>query len=144
MTQKFKWNYGRLSAFAIALCNIILFAAINIYTVMDPMFLKSQLGIDMSINRGIITFVALLFLVVCIYVNIHFIRRNQKGRQLVVVIEMMIMLFFMRSIYIGVLFSGFIVMSYIGSLIGLVIGSVLLYNTLFSNNIIEYFNEVLE
>lgn len=141
MESKYKWNYGRLTAFLVASGNMIFLLLISLKVFLDPNFLSSQLGLKMDVNVWIKLAVVFIYLSLGFLVNIRFIRKIQGSRLLLALVETLVMAFIIRNLFVGFLFEGVHIGSYLGNLIAFVCNGILIYHTLFSNFINDYYKE---
>lgn len=138
--KNYVWNYDRLMAFLVALINCSITVYISVIVMMDEYFLRNQIGLREEPSFALKMIVISIICVVTIMINVKFIMKNHRARMVIAFIQTVMLAFILRNLFVGVLYSGFVIKSYALNILGLILLSFLIYNTLFSEKIISYFN----
>lgn len=142
MESKYKWNYGRLTAFLVAGGNLVFLSIIVLNALINPSFVNMQLGIDYHMNTLMKVFIIVLYFVIAVTINIRFIRRINRSRVFLALLQTITMAFIIRNLFVGFLFSGAHIGTYIGNLSAFAFNGILIYHTLFSQQINKYFHHI--
>lgn len=135
--RQYKWKFDKITALSVALINILFVLYIGIRALMDKSFLFTQTGLN--IRALPLTVIIFIIIAITIYTNYRFLNRSHRARLFLSACQTLIMACILRNIFVGHLYFGFGFNAYVRNILAFVLVSILIYHTLFSKNIREYF-----
>ncbi|MBN2794045.1 MAG: hypothetical protein JXR88_01465 [Clostridia bacterium] len=143
MNQKrYLWHFDRLTALLVAFGNLFMGLFIAFRLLINPSFLRDQLGLSMKFPFGVKVVLSFVIVLMAIYVLSDFLKRKHRSRMILAGVETLILAFLLRNTFVVFLFEG-LDLEPIGVTIALLLlESVLIYHTLFSKQINTYFRLV--
>lgn len=140
--NKYKWHYDRLTAFLVVAANMILAIYISIRLLTDDYFLLTQTGL--SLPRYILMGMVLLNIILTVYLNLQFFKKSHRARLVLGLIQTTLLACILRNIFVGHMYFGFGMASYIRNGIFFVVIASMIYHTLFSKQIRTFFLEEIK
>lgn len=137
--KKYQWQYDRLAALSVGLVSVIVSIYIGMSIIMENYFLKQQLGLSVNTHVLIRCFIALVIISTTLWSVWGFIKKVHHRRLILCLLQTVILAFVLRNIFIVFLYDGisFGIMSV--NIVLLLIQSTLIYHTLFSKQIMTYY-----
>lgn len=137
--KHYKWHLDRLTAFLVVVVNIVLAVYLSMRALTDDYFLLTQTGLNLS--SSMLYGITVIVIGLTIYWNLKFFQRNHTARWVIGLVETILMASVLRNIFVGHMYFGFGLSTYIGNGLMFVLLSFLIYHTLFSKQIRVYFLE---
>lgn len=123
-----------------ALANVAMSVYIT-FVLTEKDFTRFGLALGVEALLLLKVMIGLIVCLMVVYTNIHFISRNIRARIVIALMQITLLVFVIRNLFLGFLHHGLMVSSYGLDIIGFILLSGMIYNTLFSENIIQYFSK---
>lgn len=141
MSKKYKVNYNRIRVFIIAFLNVLTIMITIRNAFVDQIFIPS-FSTQFDYSNILEVYIVLLALVITIWLNVRFVKRIKHSRLLIGLIQMLLLIYVMRNLYIGFMYFGLMVDNYLKYVLGFIILSSLIYQTMFSKHINSYYEKI--
>lgn len=138
--RQYKWHFDRLIALLVATLNVLFTIFIAVRFAIDRHFLFMQTGLK-GISDILVIFGCTVIVIGALVLNYEFLRKKHSARLLLALFETIVLAACIRNLFMGQLFFGFSLTSFMSNVVVFFLYATLVYHTLFSSLIKLYFYE---